>query len=348
MNQATKKTSLKETVMSAIGEFLYEEKFASSGELKEGVLELINSISDYYEEGQHLFPEVIIVNDIDFFKTISDRKIIIKKVPLRKAEFSNILKLCAPLAVGSWNIFIEVKDEITFGLIDAEITETSPSLYEQAVGKLAVKPENISVAYIQNIGIKTVKLIGLERKLIVSLSLNDIEYDEDNATSSISKDITENCPEEHKINITTLLNKTISEALRVGHGNLIGLIDDSPDSIEQIKAEFSDCIYLEESIDLAEFVRYAESEKSGEASVNLISYTKILISMLNHDGITILTTNGKIIGYHMFIPPIVSEDNPVIIGGARTRAYQSMVNSGKFSSCFYKSQDGKTQYWKKQ
>ncbi len=66
--------------------------------------------------------------------------------------------------------------------------------------------------------------------------------------------------------------------------------------------------------------------------------------MLNHDGITILTNTGKVIGYHMFIPKI--EGGEDVNGGARTRAYQSMINSKIFSSCFYKSQDGKSKYWK--
>lgn len=85
--------------------------------------------------------------------------------------------------------------------------------------------------------------------------------------------------------------------------------------------------------------------KSNDTSVNLISHSKILISMLNHDGITILTNTAKVIGYHMFVPKV--EGTIEVNGGARSRAFQSMINSQIFSACLYKSQDGKSKYWKK-
>lgn len=100
---------------------------------------------------------------------------------------------------------------------------------------------------------------------------------------------------------------------------------------------------MDKPIDFQEFIRNCEIEKSNDSSVNLISHSKILVSMLNHDGITILTNTAKIIGYHMFIPKI--EGDIDVNGGARTRAFQSMINSKKFSSCLYKSQDGKSKYW---
>ncbi len=56
-----------------------------------------------------------------------------------------------PLAVGSWIIYIEVNgDKMKYGLVDAEMTETSPSIYEQTVGgELKVEPKNINIAYLK-------------------------------------------------------------------------------------------------------------------------------------------------------------------------------------------------------
>lgn len=346
MDKPLKKNSLKENTLSAIGEFLYEEKFPASPTLKEGILELINLISDYSEEGQKLYPEILIVTDWDYFKSISNREILINSVDLSLAEFSKILKLCAPLAVGNWNIVIEVKqNRLKYGLIDAEIIETSPSLYEQTVGKLGVVQDDYSLAYIRNIGSKTVELLGQYRKLIVSLDLMEINYEENNDIQNLCNDICTNCDEHITDTIRTFISKTINEAIRIGHGNLIAVIEDNPEVISKLKADFTDCIYIDKPVDFQEYIKRCKSEESNDASVNLISHGKIMISMLNHDGITIITNTAKVIGYHMFIPK--TEGDVDLNGGARTRAFQSMINSQTFTSCFYKSQDGKSKYWKK-
>lgn len=346
MTKPLKKNSLKENTLSAIGEFLYEENFPRTLQLKEGILELINLISDYYEEGQKLYPEILIVTDWDYFKSISNREIIINTADLSSSEFSNILKLCAPLAVGNWNIVIEIKeDKLKYGLIDAEITETSPSLYEQTVGKLGVVQSEYSLAYIRNIGSKTVELIGQQNRLIVSLNLMELNLEENTDIQNICEEIALRCDSERQEATKTFINKTLSEAIRIGHGNLIAVVEDSPDVINELKDKFKDCIYLGDPIDFQEFIKNCEIERSNDTSVNLLSYSKILISMLNHDGITILTNTAKVIGYHMFIPKIEGSED--LNGGARSRAFQSMINSQIFSACLYKSQDGKSKYWKK-
>lgn len=344
MTKTLKKNSLKDDTLAAVGAFLYDEKFPTLSQLKEGIVELINLIADYHEEGQKLYPEILIVTNWDYFKSISNREIVINNAVLSKSEFSNILKLCAPLAVGNWNIVIEVKEGIIkYGLIDAEIIETSPSLYEQTVGKLGIVQEDYSLAYLRNIGSKTVELIGQKSRLVVSLDLTELNLEENNDVQNICEHITCNCDTEIKETVNTFINKTLNEAIRIGHGNLIAVIDDTTEIIDEIKQKYVDCIYLEKPIDFQEFIKNCEVEKSNDASVNLLSHGKVLISMLNHDGITIMTNTSKVIGYHMFIPKIDGDLD--VNGGARTRAFQSMINSKNFSACLYKSQDGKSKYW---
>lgn len=259
MTKPLKKNSLKEDTLSAIGAFLYDEKFPTQAQLKEGILELINLISDYHEEGQRLYPEILIVTNWDYFKSISNREIIINTAELTTSEFSNILKLCAPLAVGNWNIVIEVKDnQIKYGLIDAEIIETSPSLYEQTVGKLGVIQEEYSLAYIKNIGSKTVELVGQHSRLIVSLDLIELKLEENNDIQNICSNITSKCSEDIKETTNTFIHKALNEAIRIGHGNLIATIDDTEEAINALKEKFTDCIYLAYPIDFQEFIKNCE------------------------------------------------------------------------------------------
>ena len=356
MNQEVKFSSLRESTYESIGNFLYAEGFSTCKKTQEGILKIIDLISDYYEEGVHLYPEVIVTNSLNFFKTISNREIVIDQKPLEVEEFKIAMKLCAPIALNNWIIFFEIKDKkIKYGVVSAEITATSPSIYEQTVGKLkidiekAINDDNLkstTIAYIRNIGSKTIELVGLKEKLIISLSLDKPFEFSNNKISSIAELSSIKCEPDYKPTITSFLEKVINEAIKIGHGNLIGIVDDTKENIEKIKGDLKDCTYIEKPIDIPELVSQAEDEQNNETSVALKAHSSILISMLNHDGITVITNTCKIIGFHMIIKDYL-KDGERLNGGARTRAFNSMKNSELFIACFYKSQDGNTKIWKK-
>jgi len=341
--------SLRESTLASIAEFLAEEHFEYRTSLKEGILELIDLLSDYYEEGNQLYPEVILTNDaVGLFKTLPSAEIEISKSEVQLKEFKKALKLCAPLAVGSWIIFIEASgDNMRYGLVSAEMTETSPSIYEQTVGSMKVRPENVNVAYMRNIGSKTVELTGLTRRLVVSLTLADVNSNENKHVEKLAQAITDSCPLEYRDQTKSFIAKTIQDAIKVGHGNLIGVVPDTEPCILKVQKDIDDGIYLARPIDIGSFIRISELEKSRESSVLLISHAQLMKSMLNHDGITIFTDAAKIIGYHMFIRQRGSTDVE-LVGGARSRAFQAMVNSQLFSACMYKSQDGQSKIWSEQ
>ena len=73
---------------------------------------------------------------------------------------------------------------------------------------------------------------------------------------------------------------------------------------------------------------------SREASTINRLYASIVQSMLNHDGLTLFTTTGKLIGYHIFVKPDTNEQGEVV-GGARSRAFEVMKASKVFCCCFY-------------
>ncbi len=101
-------SSLRDATLKEIGNFLFEEKFQTNTIARQGILDLINQISDYYEEGMHLYPEVLIMNKIELLKTIPSREIIMFEGVLDLLEFKQAIKLCAPLAINSWIIFIVI------------------------------------------------------------------------------------------------------------------------------------------------------------------------------------------------------------------------------------------------
>lgn len=345
-----KKASLRDSILDSIGNFLYEEGFAKDDISKFGIIEIINLIADYHEEGNALFPEILLTNSLDFFKTIPNKEIVINETDLTINEFKNAIKLCAPLATNSWIIFIEVKDgRIKYGITSAEMSETSPSIYNQTVGQMKVEDYNgVTLAYIRNIGQKTVELAGLKNKLIVSLTLDSPKEFSRNEIQNLCESISAKCNDHLKINIKTFFEKIIDDALKNGHGNLIAVIDDTVEAIDLLKGTIhsNGGIYLSTPIDFETLITEAEQNKDNESSINLKTHATVLKAMLNHDGITIITNKGKIIGYHILIDSFLNEGD-IVIGGARSKAFKSMENCGVFIMCFYKSQDGNLKIWEK-
>lgn len=343
-------SSLRKEVLNAIGNFLLMENFKmpNVGIVKDGILNIIDLISDYYEEGKPLFPEVIIVSDIEFLNSIIPKIITIKRQELTKEEFGMAIKLCAPLATSGWIIFIEVNgSEIRYGLVSADVDETSPSIHSQVVGDLKFGESEHSVAYIRNIGKKVVELSGIKNKVIVSLNLEPPGDYSKNELNKLCNAATKDCDADLVVKLNTYFEKLIDEALKLGHGNLIGIVRDTEENIAKVKRglKVNGGIYLEIPIDFQNLLMQTQ-EGDSQASVNLRSHGTIFQAMLNHDGITIMTDKGKILGYHMLIADDVREGDK-LTGGARSKAFISMTNCGHFDFCFYKSQDGNLKIWGK-
>lgn len=332
-----KKSSLRENLLNEIGGFLDSEGFRVDDLSKKGILHLINQISDYFEEGKRLYPEVIVTNNIEIFKTIPHRIQSIQKEPLSINSFKKAIKLCAPLSIDGWVIYIEIgKEHLNYGVFSTEITESSLSLYRQTLSADSFS-EDTTFAYIRSLGQKKVELRGLKGSIHVSLNLDDEKDMSTNELEQLSKVIVSDCVESKRDRIGMYFEKNIDEALKNGHGSLIGVVTDNPCTIADIKLKLNDGIYLDGEMDFAEMIMRMEEEKSIESSSNLKAYTSLMINMINHDGITLLTTSGKLLGYHLFIKD--NSKDPEQTGGARSRAFDAMKSIG-LKACFYKSQDG--------
>lgn len=344
------KFSLRQSLLNDIESFLEAEGFNLNAVAIEGVLSLINLVSDYYEEGQHLYPEIIITQDISIFQTIPSYKIKINTATLELSSFKHAIKLCAPLAINSWVIYIEIKDDnINFGLVSTEKSETSLSLHRQTLNR-DLFYENATFAYIRSFGQKVVEIKGLDGSIQVYLNLDEEKELTENKMAYLAHSIVAACSddEDRREKLSIFFEKKLDDALKSGHGNLIAVVEDREDSIQSIKEKLSDGIYLEEPINMTDYVLNAEEEKSNESFMLLKSYSSLMKSMMNHDGITLFTNTGKILGYHLFIKATPDEkaegnENVSTEGGARSRAFEVMKRLN-FKACFYKSQDGNTKY----
>ena len=85
--------SLRIHVLDLIGSFLYKENFPKRDYLAEGILNLIDATSSYREEGEDLYPEIFITDNIDaVLKTLPFcKKVEISIKPASVKEFSQAL-----------------------------------------------------------------------------------------------------------------------------------------------------------------------------------------------------------------------------------------------------------------
>lgn len=342
MLKEIRKSSLRETLLDDVSRFLKDEGFRNCDIYPEGLLLLINLVSDYYEEGKHLYPEVIVTQDLEKLQLAVSRTVFIQESKLSIDSFRHALKLCAPLAIDGWVIYIEVKEDcIRFGVFSTEITETSLSLYRQTMHEDTL-PQDSTFAYMRCVGQKVVELRGKHSRIHIYLNL-DREIDpSDNEIEKLSQVIISGCNGDDNEKLSVFFEKLIDNSLKLGHGNLIGVVEDNAVKIAELKELLSDGIYLDNVIDMTACIRDADVDKSRNNSVSLRAYSTLISSMINHDGITLFTDTGKLLGYHLFVKS--DKINPELIGGARSRAFECMKQL-ELKACFYKSQDGNMKYY---
>ena len=340
--------SLYQRVRSEIGSFLQAIGFGCdtvelNNELCEGLVEVVDMLSDYYEEGSHLFPSIILFDDPQFHKTMPNIHYEFYKGEISSKQVKLCLKMCAPLAVNGWQIYMQVMGSMmSWGVITGELRETSLSLVHQIL-----KDQNpvCKVAVISNIGMKSVGMVSSGGKCnsIIHLSLTNSQL---LFLSDISKFFScalEKCSIESE-EFRGYFRKVVHNALHTGHGNLFGVIEDGK-PIPELLMQGVDLTST--PIDFSQIYESVIYERDPNSKVELYTKLKMMaslaVSMMNHDGITVFTNTGKIVGYHYIVDNKVSA-NDVIVGGARTKAFFAMVESKMFKGVFMRKQEGDTKF----
>ena len=342
-------TSLRTHVLQLIGSFLYNENFPKNAALPEGILNLIDMTSSYREEGKNLYPEIFLTDKIEsVLATIPFcKRVEIARRKISVLEFTKALKLCAPLSKDGWVVYMNVTDDyLSYGLVSSEVSELSPSFRKHSVGELSQNGDQYAIAHLQYAGNKSVLLRGSETNSLICLSLSDRGAAVGEELKILCTAITRDIDKQHRELVTAYVEKLIGNAIIVGHGNLINVVQQDEESIQNLIKTHKDGVFLSKPIDILELVLQSEDQRTREASTVNRLFASLIQSMLNHDGAAIFTTSGKLLGYHVFAnsdKPAV--DGEEVVGGARTRAHEILKDSGVFICCFYKSQDGNEKIW---
>ena len=155
--------------------FLKSLKFPASQIICEGLVAVVNLISDYHEEGVALSPDILLINNDLFFQTLPyQHHIILQTEEIHNDSFSMAVKMCAPLAENGWKMFLQLIDEshLQYGIVNVSLTQMSVSLFNQVIET----PQDLaSCAYIRKIGNKVVELNSVGNHCIIALNLNSYE-----------------------------------------------------------------------------------------------------------------------------------------------------------------------------
>ena len=328
--------SSREACIAKISEILEQETFPHSDTHVNNIIHIIDQISDYYEEGCKLYPEVLMVTSRDMICSYPGRFICLYAGELKDRHFKDALKLCAPLAVDNWNIYIILPDDnnIEFGIISTEVKETSSSVREIS---LSQTDKDDHFLYIRNVGGKNVEVARRNDAFLISLSLQEFVTTQDDNISKLVDAIIMDLQDKEETR--RFMHKVILDSLNEGHGNLIAVCKEQ--DIEEVLGNMTGGAKLIPYVDIPELLKADKESGRSESAVAIKSNVSIVKSMINHDGITIFSTNGKVMAFHCIIDNSKAKD-PDSVGGARTKAFDAMKTIPEFRMVFFKSQEGKT------
>lgn len=306
------------------------------------VAELAVILSRYREEGTALYPAVFVCERIETLTRHVDASdaLLLGIGSVSVDTLRGAVKVCAPLAQSGWSIFLDRQgDALRFGVFRSddfvlcetplEILRHSDAPELQAVGVFRVSDDVIELRggvgpshYIYLSGART----DAPPPGVVSAEL----------LSSLTRD---SDPEVHD-GLRTFYRRVLLDILFAVQGTLIAVV---PPGVSP-RGFFSDGIFLPDPVNVGGVIQAYQSHRGGRARAALDGLRALLRGMTASDGITVLRSDGAIIGFNVFLAhaSAATTRHEGIPGGARRRAFDALVGllDRGLVAAFYRSQDG--------
>lgn len=333
--------SLHEFASDALGNFFFEEGFPKVDGFHDGLLDLINKIGSYQEEGERLYPELLVTGAFDeLVKQIPDNHVIeIETSFASKQAFAKAIKSCAPLARNGWVIFLALKDgKVRYGLLSAQNSPLSPSIYRHLFGDVAGEMLPGPLAYVRRVAPHVVEVSGSKSRLKLSFAVTRTDDTELDHVSVLANATSRDLEDKTRDTCASFMRQVFEDALREGHGSLVAVVDDEAVAIAAVRTFLPDAAFLPTPVDVA--VLLPEFHRLGAIAT-------VIKGMVCQDGVTIMTTKARVLAFRAIVPN-VTDAHKDEAGGTRTRAYEAMKKKGIFRCCLFRSQDGRQEVWSAQ
>jgi hypothetical protein len=305
------------------------------------------SLSRYEEEGQRLHPRVILTQSVTQTKKVPlhpAESIRIGSGPAQEDTFSSALKKCAPLAVGDWYIYIELgEDLIEYGLIRSgrSVLDKVPDHAFRDQQLDGIQDPAIILRQIADGAVEATTTTGYS----VNVTFTGRQLDQTDRRPKLSNlynVITLRCQTDIAELTQRFLDRAFAILIEKGHGGLV-LVLDPPNYTP--RQELRDGTWLDPPIDLVARIEQEMSTPDAEATTATRALIDIVAGMLMSDGITVFTTEGKLLGFNVFAKAVTPEQVALSThssGGARRRAFQLLTSllGDDVRACLMLSQDG--------
>ena len=345
MKSTSFRTQLKETLSN----FLDSEKMQCVDTL-ESLLELVVALSHYTEEGNDLFPQVLLCDNLGFALSIfqGSEAIEIGKGAKSASTMHQALRRCARLSQRDWVIYVHRSgNEFRYGVFRAPIAPTALGVRDTLVSLSQEDPDHRIIMVSQLVD-KAVELIGSCSgclNVYLSATPDDTSHPRaavENFASAASAIVDTDIKEQ----VDNFLLTTLFQALRYCHGALMAV---APHGATAVIGLTEDGVTLAEPIRLADIVREYNERRGDDTLAKLDAFASLLAGMVASDGIVLFDEEAVVLGYNFFIQRLAGQvETPSgLLGGARRRAYKSlcnMVSKGILRACYFQSSDGTSDF----
>lgn len=342
---APQSISIHTNLSEALASFLKKEKLQGN-ETKQALTSLIAVLSDYREEGQRLFPEIFIFDDVsNILQTLpNSERVVIGSGRQAPATLGIALKRCAPLAQWGWSIYV-LRTAATFeyGLLrcghSALSLTASDLLIEQG-------DESLPALLIRHISYHTIEICGACGNSI-RIHFGAVEHAGEDPLVAITElcgSIIMNVPANLQEQVRNFYFRVFAGVLRSGHGCLAAVLQGK---VKQLPLQFRDGVVIRPALDVTEKVGSLLKTNDCESDTRLRATAALIRGMLCTDGLTLLRSDGSVPAYNIFIRSEKEIGKEVVaFGGARRRAFKTLCSwlGSDLRSAFFLSQDGHAEF----
>lgn len=306
--------------------------------------EIGSMLAAYSEEGQALAPSVFVTESTaELVGRTGGGEIV--RLGTEKAESGAaavILKRTAPLARGGWHIFIEKlpEEQIGYGIFSGS---SDPSVLTSEESIFGGGGEDYPALMIRQIASNKVLLRRSSGSNVTFLFNADAAEKELEPGTHIAM-LCEAAARRIDATVTRdefelFLRNIVTSALARSHGALLAVVNGER---HQLDGRLRDFVRIDPPISLARRFQEHRDEPSAITLSNLQMAAELLSGVVGSDGLTILSDDGRIIGFRCLVDT-EGVQGPAR-GGSRTRAFAALESAlgEQLVAAYFQSQDGRT------
>jgi hypothetical protein len=341
--------SVHDHLSAGLGTFLKSARFPRFRQTRVVLTSLIGLLANYREEGQQLFPEVFVLDDLtSALRTLpNSERVIIGSGPNTPETLNLLVKRCAPLAQFGWSIYLwDSKGVFEYGLLRCGLTALSLSSSQQLIEQ---GDESLPVILIRQISNHTIEVSGANQSALV-IHFGGAQEPGQNPVAETHKfcsSIVRDVPNDLKQEVQNFYWRLFERVLMSGHGCLAVVVKRTK---RTLPLQLRDGVLITPLLDVTGKIGAMRQPPRRDLCANdtqLRAAAALIRGMLGTDGVTVLRSDGSVMAYNVFVK--VSKKSGGMMpafGGARRRAFHHLCTliGGDLRSAFFLSQDGHAEF----